>query len=173
MKSTTLTWLARLGALCLGALTAVPLGAATLATPTGKTILTVSGAITESNDNGAAKFDRDMLEKLGMVKVETKTPWYDGVMSFEGVPLDKLMAVVGAKGHTVQALALNDYSTEIPIDDFAKYHTILALKRNGEYMPVRDKGPLFVIYPYDSNPDLKSQTYYARSAWQVAKFIIK
>ncbi|WP_131195677.1 molybdopterin-dependent oxidoreductase [Lichenihabitans psoromatis] len=141
--------------------------------PTGKPILVITGDITETNDKDTAKFDRAMLEKLGMVKIETKTPWYDGVMTFEGVPLDKLMAVVGAKGHTVQALALNDYSTNIPIDDFAKFHTILALKRNGEYMPVRDKGPLFVVYPYDSNPDLQSQTYYSRSAWQVSRFIIK
>jgi hypothetical protein len=50
---------------------------------------------------------------------------------------------------------------------------ILALKRNGEYMPVRDKGPLFVIYPFDSKPELKTQTYYGRSVWQVAKIVVK
>jgi len=116
--------------LFLCVMAATPLAAAPLATPTGKPILTISGAITQTNGSGTAKFDRDMLEKLGMVKIETKTPWYDGVTTFEGVPLDKLMAEVGATGHTIQALALNDYSTEIPIDDFSKYHTILALKRN-------------------------------------------
>ena len=71
-------------------------------------------------------------------------------MKFEGVSLDKLMKAVGAKGERVVAVALNDYSSEIPIEDFAKYKTILALKRDGEYMPVRDKGPLFVVYPYDA-----------------------
>jgi hypothetical protein len=89
------------------------------------------------------------------------------------VSLDKLMKHVGAKGQRVVAIALNDYSTEIPIEDFAKYGTILALKRDGEYMPVKDKGPLFIIYPYDSKPELKNQTYYGRSAWQVAKLIVK
>ena len=68
-------------------------------------------------------------------------------MKFEGVSLDKLMKAVGANGERVVAVALNDYSSEIPIEDFAKYKTILALKRDGEYMPVRDKGPLFVVYP--------------------------
>jgi hypothetical protein len=38
---------------------------------------------------------------------------------------------------------------------------------------VRDKGPLFIVYPYDSKPELKSQTYYGRSAWQLAKLIIE
>ena len=70
-------------------------------------------------------------------------------------------------------IALNDYSTEIPIKDFADYNVIIALKRDGEYMSVRDKGPLFIIYPFDAKPELKSQTYYGRSAWQVAKIIVK
>ncbi len=147
--------------------------AAPLEQPSDKPILTITGQITNTNVNGSAIFDRAMLEKIGMVKVQTKTPWYDSVMTFEGVPLDKLMAEVGATGHTVKARALNDYTTDIPIEDFAKYHVILALKRNGEYMPVKDKGPLFVIYPYDSDPELQSQTYYSRSAWQVAKMKIE
>jgi hypothetical protein len=70
-------------------------------------------------------------------------------------------------------MALNDYTTEIPVDDFTKYNVILALKRDGEYMPVRDKGPLFIVYPYDSDPELRSQKYYSRSAWQVARLIVK
>ncbi len=147
--------------------------AGSLAVPEGKPILTISGDITETNGADGAKFDRAMLEKLGMVTVETKTPWYNGPMKFEGVPLDKLMADVGAKGTKVVAYALNDYTTEIPMEDFVKHHAILALKRNGEYMPVRDKGPLFVIYPYDSDPALASQTYYSRSAWQVARLVVK
>ena len=158
---------------CAGMVAVLPADAAPLAPPTGKPILTISGDITETNSKEGAQFDRGMLESLGMVTVETTTPWYKGPMKFEGVPLDKLMADVGAKGAHVVAYALNDYSTDIPMEDFTKHHAILALKRNGEYMPVRDKGPLFVIYPYDSDPELKSQTYYSRSAWQVARLVVK
>jgi hypothetical protein len=161
------------GALIIAAAIAGPAGAGALATPSGKPILTISGTIAETNSQGAALFDRAMLEALGMVSVETKTPCHTGAVTFEGVPLDKLMKHVGAKGQRVVAIALNDYSTEIPIEDFAKYGTILALKRDGEYMPVKDKGPLFIIYPYDSKPELKNQTYYSRSAWQVARLVVK
>lgn len=137
--------------------------------PAPKVILTVSGNIEKSD----VTFDRPALEALGMVAIETSTPWYKGPVKFEGVPLDTLMKAVGAKGERVVAVALNDYSSEIPIEDFAKYKAILALKRDGEYMPVRDKGPLFVVYPYDDNPELKSQKFYSRSVWQVAKLIVK
>ena len=83
--------------------------------------------------------------------------------------MTRLMEVVGADGTTLVVSALNDYTSEIPIEDFAKYNPILAIKRNGDYMPVRDKGPLFIIYPYDSSPELNKQKFYSRSPWQIAR----
>jgi hypothetical protein len=141
--------------------------ASPLPAPAEKPILTISGKIATTNADGTAIFDRPMLEQLGMVSFQTTTPWYSGVTKFEGVPMVKLLAEVGAKGTRLIVSALNDYSSEIPIEDFARYGVILALKRDGEYMPVRDKGPLFIVYPYDSAPELKSQKFYSRSAWQV------
>ena len=144
-----------------------------LAMPAGKPILTVSGAITISNERGEAVFDRAMLEGLGLDQITTTTPWNSGPVRFEGVPLESLMQVLGATGSFVTAYALNDFTTRIPISDFKQFHPILALKRNGEYMPVRDKGPLFIVYPFDSNQELKQQIYYNRSAWQVARLLVE
>jgi hypothetical protein len=141
--------------------------------PSEKPILTISGKIGITNKGQTAQFDRPMLESLGITLVETSTPWYQGPMKFEGVSLDTLMKRVNAEGKQVTAIALNDYSSDLPIDDFAKYDPILALKRNGEYMTVRDKGPLFIIYPFDKISELKSQTYYGRSVWQVDRLIVK
>lgn len=136
----------------------------------GKTMLTVSGRIAAAD---GVRMDREAIERLGLVTLQTTTPWHNGRVTFEGVPMRALLREVGANGTSVQALALNDYSTEIPLADFEKYDVILALKRDGEYMPVRDKGPLFIVYPYDSDPDLKSQKFYSRSAWQVKALVVK
>jgi hypothetical protein len=164
-----------LGTFVAGALAAGSLlsGASALEQPAGKPILTIAGNIGVTNAAGAAQFDRSMLEGMGMVTIETTTPWHSGVVKFEGVPLKKLMEQVDAKGERAVAVALNDYRSEIPLADFSKYNVILALKRDGEYMPVRDKGPLFIVYPYDSDTELKSQKYYSRSAWQVTRIEIK
>ena len=147
--------------------------AASLAAPSERPILTISGKISNTNKDGRAQFDRAMLEALGMTVVETTTPWHEGKVRFEGVSMDKLMKHVGAAGQRLVVVALNDYATEVPMEDISRFNVILALKRDGEYMPVRDKGPLFIVYPFDSNPELKSQTYYARSAWQVAKIDVR
>ncbi len=145
----------------------------TLRQPTGKVILTITGRITNVNQANTAVFDMPMLEELGMMGFSTTTPWYDGPVHFEGVPMARLLDHVGANGEKVTAVALNDYSTYIPLDDFRRFNTVLALKRNGAYMPIRDKGPLFIVYPYDSDPELKHQRYYSRSAWQVARLTVE
>ena len=162
-----------LAAFAFASVAATGLAPAQDAAQSSKTILTVSGNIHPTDQSQSVQFDRAALEALGTVSIETNTPWFKGAVKFEGVSLDKLMQSVGAKGERVVVVALNDYSSEIPMEDFAKYNVILALKRDGEYMPVRDKGPLFIVYPYDASPELKSQKFYSRSVWQVAKLIVK
>ncbi|MFC7478377.1 molybdopterin-dependent oxidoreductase [Dankookia sp. GCM10030260] len=147
--------------------------AASLALPAERPVLTVSGKIANTNKGDAAQFDRPMLEALGMSGFKTMTPWYPGPVRFDGVRMDRLLETVGASGDRVLAYALNDYTTELPVSDFAAYGVLLALKRDGEYMPVRDKGPLFIVYPFDSRPELKHQRFYSRSAWQLARLDVR
>ena len=144
----------------------------TLPEPTGKPILTVSGSISHPNVGKSALLDRSTLESVGSAGFETNTPWYNGPVRFDGVLMTDLMRVVGASGTVVRAIALNDYTTDIPISDFMKFGVLLALKRNGDYMPVRDKGPLFVVYPFDRSPELQTHQFYSRSAWQVTQLVI-
>lgn len=163
----------RLIVMLLSFMVSTQIWAGDLAKPTGKVILTVSGNIENTNRDGKAVLDIAGLEKLGVVSFQTTSPWYNGRTTFTGIPLQKLMDYVGAKGSVVKVTALNDYTTIIPLSDFKKYNVILALKINGEYMPIRDKGPLFVVYPYDSIPELNNQVYYSRSAWQVSRMDIE
>lgn len=147
--------------------------ASELPKPAGKVLLTLSGNIENTNEQGKTVFDIASLEKLGMVSFQTASPWYNGRTTFTGIPMKTLMDYVGAKGSVLKVTALNDYTTVIPLSDFNKYNVILALKINGEYMRVRDKGPLFIVYPYDSKPELNNQVYYSRSAWQVSRMSIE
>lgn len=164
------------GALALGiafGLDGSSASAAALPKPTGKVILKISGRIANANNGETAEFDLPMLEALGLESFSTTTPWYQDRVTFEGVLMANLLRHVGATGSSISVTALNDYTTDIPIEDFNAYRVILALKRDGAYMPVRDKGPLFIVYPYDSDPALKHQRIYSRSAWQVASIVVK
>jgi hypothetical protein len=141
--------------------------------PMDPPLLTVSGRIRAQNQGDAAVFDRAMLEELGLAGFTTTSPWFDGPVRFEGVPMARLMEAVGARGERVTAIALNDYSTDIPISDFARFGVLLAMRRDGKPLRASDKGPLFIIYPFDSSAELRARQYYSRSAWSVAQLIVR
>lgn len=133
--------------------------------------LTVEGV-----EDGAVKsvtFDRNELEDMGLVRVATSTPWNEGVVQFDGVPLEQLLETAGVSGQSATVMAINDYSVEIPVSDFSRFGVILAVKRNGEYMPVDDQGPFFIIYPFDSDPQLQGQPYHSRAVWQVKEILVE
>lgn len=136
--------------------------------PSGQPMLTITGKITKTNQDGSWVFDREMLEGLPHTKVVTETPWYDEVSEFEGPVASAILEAVGADvSDNLRIIALNDYSAVVPASDFVEHGVIFAMKRNGSALRVRDKGPLFLIYPFDSNPNLKSEIYYNRSVWQI------
>lgn len=163
----------RLPVLLLLVLLGMPSQAAPLDAPRGEPILVVSGSIANTNDGESARFDREMLERIGTVKLSTMTPWYSDVVEFEGVPMRALLRAVGAVGTEVVATALNDYRSTIPIADFERFDVLLALRRDGRPMPIRDKGPLFIVYPFDSDAELRSEKYYSRSVWQVKELLVR
>lgn len=108
-----------------------------------------------------------MLKALPGRTGEMETPWTDGQTRFDGPLLRSLLEAVGAHGKTLRITALNDYSVEVPVADAMDFDTILAIAMNGQPMSVRDKGPIFMIYPFDKNPELYNEKYFSRSVWQI------
>ena len=148
-------------------LAAQPLVASSQDEPTGDVLLTVTGLHETQADGAAVPFDLAMLEELGSVTFETSTIWTQGVQQFEGVPLRTLVDHLGISARTLRATAINDYSVDIPLHDAVQGGPIIAYKLNGEEMSVRDKGPLWIVYPYDSKTEYQSEVVYSRSIWQL------
>ena len=147
--------------------------AAELAAPTGKVLLTVSGRITNTNSGGKAVFDREMLEALGVSELAQETPWTDGRQVFNGVLGHKILDAVGAEGEMIVAKAINDYHVNIPISDLRNYPVLFALKQNGSYMRVRGKGPIWIIYPRETYPELDTDQITDRWVWQLTEIVIQ
>lgn len=144
-----------------------------LPTLRGQVILTVSGAIGTANSEGEAAFDRDMLAALPQHEIRTTTEWTDGVKVFRGPLVSDLLAAAGASGDSVVATALNDYSVEIPLRDFADYPAILAMSMDGVPLTVRTKGPLWIVYPRDDYKELQKPEMNSRWIWQLRSLEIR
>lgn len=157
----------RVVAALLAAGAALAAAASGLPVPQGPVVLTVGGAITQRNHGARAAFDLAMLEALPQHRFTTRTPWDDGPVSFSGPRLRDVLQAAGAHGQRLRATALNDYRVTIPVDDALRYDVIVATRRNDAPMAVRDKGPLFIVYPFDSDPALRDKRFYERSIWQL------
>ena len=108
-----------------------------------------------------------MLAALPQRRIETSTPWAQGVRVYEGPLLRDVLVAAGADGRKLVARALNDYSSTVPRSDADDLGLVLATRLDGQAIRTRDNGPLLLIYPFDQRPDLRNQVYYGRSVWQL------
>lgn len=149
------------------------LGAQTLPKPKGPVILTVAGQINQRNAGDNAEFDAEMLDALPLTQFATASPWHANPVTFDGPSLKSILNAVGAQGKVLRMIAMNKYETMVPFDDAAEFEPVLARRADGKELTIRQKGPVFMIYPFDSKPKLKSDIYYSRSIWQLQKIVVE
>ena len=158
-------WL--LAAAALGGALLAPAPALALDAPKGPVVLSVTGALANTNNASGASFDLALLAALPQHSFSTKTPWYPQPRKFTGVLVSDLLEAVGAKGSTARALALNDYRADMPTDDLVKHGAMIAYLLDDQPMPVREKGPLVIIFPFSDRPELRTAVHYSRAVWQL------
>lgn len=73
----------------------------------------------------------------------------------------------------MKSIALNDYAVDIPVSDAVADGPIVAYLMNDQPMPVRDKGPLWIVYPFDSKAEYRTEAIYSKSIWQLSRIELK
>lgn len=154
---------------CLGFLIPISGAAEPLPMPAGEIILTITGAMDARNTPDGAIFDRALLETLGTASFETSTQWTEGISEFKGISLYRLLDAIGADPTALEVIAINEYQVDVPASDAIDGGPILAWQQSGKLLSVREKGPLWLIYPYDVSEAYRTDEIYARSVWQVVK----
>jgi hypothetical protein len=139
-----------------------------LPAPTGAVILTLEGKLeTHNTADGKAAFDLAMLQALPKSSFATTTIWTDGMQTFEGVSVADLMARLGAKPAEINAIATNDYEIRFPASDALEHGAIIAYSHNGAPLPLDNKGPLWIVYPYDRDVALSNERFLSQSVWSL------
>lgn len=147
--------------------------AQSLTIPKGPVILTVGGNISQRNAGEYAQFDAVMLDSMAVTQLTTASPWHAKPVTFAGPSLKSILKAAGAQGTVLKMIAMNKYETSVPFADAADFGPVLARRANGKELTIRQKGPLFMMYPFDSMPQLKNDTYYTRSIWQLQQIIVE
>jgi hypothetical protein len=126
-------------------------------------------------DPGGTSVDYDLaaLEALDSTDLLTHTSWTDGLQRFTGVRASLLLVALEQPGSSVRARALNDYEVRMSVKDLTDHPVIIAYKRNGEYMAIRDKGPLWIIFPQDDHPELTGLETDQKMVWQLRQLVVE
>ncbi len=138
----------------------------------GTSFLRVGGEIGEGPQPGEVVFDEAAFAALPQTRFRTATPWHDKAIEFSGVSARDLFEAVGRRGENAQLIALNDYMVEASIDEIVAADGLFATHQDGVAMPISDKGPIFLLFPFDDRPELKHQAYYSRAVWQLSEIVV-
>jgi len=154
MKRLLLGILFSLSAACIGSIA------------TAETLLTVVAA----DGANPVTFSRAYLEAIGQAEILTANEFVDGKKTFRGPLVHDVLAASGAGTASMLRLtAANDYQVEFEVAEARKYEAILAMTMDGKRLSLRDKGPIWVIYPMSDYAELRDPVYNSRLIWQLVK----
>ena len=140
-------------------------------TEDSEVVLTVTGKHgLETDEKAALTFGT--IRELPSFSFTTKTPWTEGEDNWEGVRLSVLLEHLGTSSSEFLAWADDGYEATFKGVDVEKYPVILAYKKNGEFLSLRDLGPLWIMFPFDQYKELDAQHIYEIAVWQLSRIEI-
>ena len=111
----------------------------------------------------------DELSALPQVSFTTSTIWTTESVTFSGPSLASVLEAVGAQDGALSMVAVNDYKVEMPRSLVEEEVPVVANRINGEPFSIRDKGPLWVVFPYDADARFQTEEIYSFSIWQLTQ----
>ncbi|UOA16537.1 hypothetical protein [Sulfitobacter dubius] len=130
--------------------------------------------LTISTPEQSASFTLEELLEMPQTTVVTKNDYVDHPAAFQGPLLRAILETFEIDRHAdLNMIALNDFNSTVPAADAFDYDVILAVLRDGEGMTVRNKGPIWVIYPMDEHPELRDDAYNNRLVWQLKEISVE
>ncbi len=96
---------------------------------------------------------KDLESQFTLQTVKLYNPWEKKSAEYTGIWLKDLLAQKAQSGVTsISFKAIDDYRVKIDQATWQKYRILLVTRENGDYIGVRDKGPMRIVFPdYDAS----------------------
>ena len=62
---------------------------------------------------------------------------------------------------------------EFTVGSLAFNTALIATRQNGDTMHPRDKGPLWIVFPYSGGPQFQTEAIFAQSVWQLNRLDVE
>ena len=115
------------------------------------------------------EFTDEDLSALPQISFTTSTIWTADPVTFSGPSLAAVLEAADAPAGALSMVAVNDYKVELPRTLVAAEAPIIAHRLNGKPFGIRDKGPLWVVFPFDADARYQTEEIYSYSIWQLTQ----
>jgi hypothetical protein len=133
-----------------------------------------SNLVLDGDLNGRAPVslvDENLLA-LPQTHINTSTQWTKGVHRFSGPLLADLLSRYSAGPGDLRLAAINSYSVTVNRNLITQDAPIIANRIDGKPFSRRNKGPLWVIFPYDKSAQYQGELVFAASVWQLSQITV-
>lgn len=133
-------------------------------------ILSVYGVI-ESDEGGHQRLDFTLseLQALPQAQITTAHPWSVTPQHYNGVDLTALFKLLFANRQikSLNLEGLNGFSVALEWSKVSDFSPVLAWQENDKLMSRRQKGPLWLMLPYDQAPEMQQANFLHYMVWQL------
>ncbi|MCB8838976.1 hypothetical protein [Aurantimonas sp. VKM B-3413] len=133
--------------------------------PAAKILSVVDG------DGRTAKFSRLDLAQLPQTRFVTAAPFLKTPTPLEGPSVSQLLRAFDPDRtfHRIEIVALDSYLVSADISQLEADGAILAIRQDGAFLPIAEKGPAYLVFPFDDRPSLKDKSHYGLCIWQISQ----
>ncbi len=110
------------------------------------------------------------IEKLGVISQNVYNPYEKRKDLYGGVLFDAFVKKYAKENvKSVTLIAIDDYRVTVPKSEWTSKRMILSTRMNGEYIPIRLKGPLRIVYPDFDHQKKEYQVNLSFWIWMIKK----
>ena len=131
------------------------------------TLSAAADGLTVTNGDTVIELQSEDIAALQKTSFETSNIWTEGTVIFTGPSLKSVIELANITDGFVTLTAINDYIIQIAVKSITENAPIIANSMNGRPFDRREKGPYWVVFPYDSDPKYQQEEIYANSIWQL------
>lgn len=121
-----------------------------------------------TKDGDAFQLSVHDIDHLPQSEIKTTTPWTSGERIYTGPTLRALFEHYDLTPSDMIGTALNGYSAVLDRSVIENGVAILATRCDGQFMPVTDKGPFFIVFPF-SDEEYWDNRYFDSAIWQLVQ----
>lgn len=139
-------------------------------------ILSISDSMAQDgHHHELAEFTLSQLQALPQRELTTRHPWSEQRHTYKGADLSALLAnlFAGQHIHTLYLQSLNGFSVAVNWQQLAPYQPMLAWSEDDIIMSRRNKGPLWLMLPYERLPEIQQAEFLHYMAWQLNHITVR